>query len=169
MWSRIVPGAPFRCKNGHSKTCGFCARGSDKRAQEHAFRSHDANFFRVHLDALGQRAQVVPAVTAPVGPHPPAGLAGEGFERLRCDARPRSRAAVQCKPKAATVVGSWLTSLSAASSRRPLHSAGLSVGQRRRRSPALAADRQRPARWKPGRRRERETASHRFRRRRCQG
>jgi hypothetical protein len=35
--------------------------------QEYAFRSHDANLFRVHFNALGERAEVVAAVTAAVG------------------------------------------------------------------------------------------------------
>ena len=61
---RIVPGAPLRYKTGHSKTCRFCAGRRDERAQEHAFRSHDANLFRVHLDALGQGAEMVTAVAA---------------------------------------------------------------------------------------------------------
>ena len=33
-----------------------CAGGGDERAQQFAFRAHDANFFRVHLDALSERA-----------------------------------------------------------------------------------------------------------------
>jgi hypothetical protein len=86
--SRIVSGALLQYKAGHSKTRRFHAGSGDQRAQEHAFRSHDANFFRVHFDELGQRAEVVAAVSARLGLHAPAGLAGERFQRLRCDARP---------------------------------------------------------------------------------
>jgi hypothetical protein len=64
---------------GHSKTRRFHAGSGDQRAQEHAFRSHDANFFRLHFDELGQRAEVVAAVSARLGLHAPAGLAGETF------------------------------------------------------------------------------------------
>jgi hypothetical protein len=31
--------------------------------KSHAFRAHDANLFRVHIDALGERAQVVAAIS----------------------------------------------------------------------------------------------------------
>jgi hypothetical protein len=51
------------------------------------FSTHDANFFRVHLDALGERAEVVAAVAAALRPHALPGLPGERLESLRCDAR----------------------------------------------------------------------------------
>src|SRR5262249_53453079 len=85
---RISSGAPLRYKTGHSKTCRFSARCGDERAQQYAFRPHDANFFRVHLDALRERAEVVATVAAAVGSHSFAGLRGERFESLRRDARP---------------------------------------------------------------------------------
>jgi hypothetical protein len=59
---RIVSGAPLRYKTGHAKTRRFCARSGDERAQEYAFCPHDANFFRVHFDALGERAEVIATV-----------------------------------------------------------------------------------------------------------
>ena len=80
---RISSGAPLRYKTEHSKTCRFCGRRGDKRTQEYDFRAHDANFFRIHFDALGQRAEVVAAVAARLGSHALAGVAGEGFQRLR--------------------------------------------------------------------------------------
>ena len=85
---RISSGAPLRYRTGHSKACRFCARPDDERPQQCAFRPHDANFFRVHLDALGERAQVIATVAAAGGPHSFAGLRGERFEGLRRDARP---------------------------------------------------------------------------------
>ncbi len=90
---RIVSGARVRYRTGHSKTCRFCAGRSDERAQERAFRPHDANFFRVHLDALGQGPQMVAAVAARFGPHAPAGLAGEGLESLGRQSTKRTRRA----------------------------------------------------------------------------
>src|SRR5262245_57888182 len=69
-------------RTGHSKTCRFCARCGDERAQQYAFRAHDANFFRVHFDALGERAEVIATVAAAVGAHSFAGLSGERFESL---------------------------------------------------------------------------------------
>ena len=73
----------FGTKTGHSKHCRFCARSGDERAQQYAFRTHDANFFRVDFDALGERAEGVAAVAAALGPHAPAGLPGERLEGLR--------------------------------------------------------------------------------------
>lgn len=54
----------------------------------HAFRSHDANFLRIHFDTLGECAQVIATVAAALGPRPLARLPGEGFGSLRCDAPP---------------------------------------------------------------------------------
>jgi hypothetical protein len=51
--------------------------------------THDANLFRVHFDPLDQRAEVIATVAAALGPHAPSGLAGEGHEHLRRDARPK--------------------------------------------------------------------------------
>src|SRR5262245_43608487 len=84
---RISSGAPLRYKTGNAKTRRFRARSGDERTQEYALRSHDANFFRVDFDALGERAQVVATVAAALGAHPSAGLPGECLERLRRDAR----------------------------------------------------------------------------------
>jgi hypothetical protein len=50
-----APSAPRRYKTGHSKTCRFCAGSSDEGAREYAFRSYDANLFRVHFHPLGER------------------------------------------------------------------------------------------------------------------
>ena len=49
--------ATLRYRTGYSKTCRFCAGYGDERTQQCAFRPHDANLFRVHLDALGERAE----------------------------------------------------------------------------------------------------------------
>jgi hypothetical protein len=35
--------------------------------QQHAFRSHDANFFRIDFDSLSERAEVIAAVAAALG------------------------------------------------------------------------------------------------------
>jgi hypothetical protein len=50
--------------------------------------SHDTNFFRVHFDALGERAEVIAPVATALGPHALPSLPGERPERLCCDARP---------------------------------------------------------------------------------
>jgi len=44
-----------------AKTRGFCA-GSNERAQQFAFRAHDATFFRVDLDTLSEGAKVITTV-----------------------------------------------------------------------------------------------------------
>ena len=44
---------------GHAKTCRFYAFSSDQRAQEHAFRYRDAQFFLIDFDALGERAEMI--------------------------------------------------------------------------------------------------------------
>src|SRR5262249_30837295 len=54
-----------------------------------ALGSHDANFFRAHLDALSERAQVVAAVAARLGAHAPAGGPGKRLESGWCDGRPQ--------------------------------------------------------------------------------
>ncbi len=88
---RIFSGAPLRYKTGHSKHCRFCAGRSDERPQQRAFRPHDANFLRVHLDALGERAEVVATVAAALGPHALAGGPAKSFQSLGCEKdRPRS-------------------------------------------------------------------------------
>jgi hypothetical protein len=46
-----------------------------------------ANFVRVGLNALDERAEMVTAVAARLGPHPLAGLPSERLEGLRRDAR----------------------------------------------------------------------------------
>jgi hypothetical protein len=52
------------------------------------FRADDANLLRIDFDALGECAKVVATIAAAFCPHPLAGLPGERFESLRCDARP---------------------------------------------------------------------------------
>src|SRR5258706_2456618 len=84
---RISSGAPLRYRTGHAKTRRFCAFSGDERAQEHAFRSHDAQFFLIDFDALGERAQVIAAVAAAIGAHALAGCSGKCLESLRCDSR----------------------------------------------------------------------------------
>jgi hypothetical protein len=42
--------------------------GGNKRPQKVALRSHYANFIVSDLDALGQRAQVIPPIAAPFDP-----------------------------------------------------------------------------------------------------
>ena len=74
-------------ETGHFKTGRFCSGSSGGRAQQHAFRRNGALFFLVNFDALGERAWMVAAVGAPLGPHPAVGPAGEGLERQRRDAR----------------------------------------------------------------------------------
>lgn len=54
------------------------------RPQQYAFGTSDANFFGVDFDALGERAQVVAAVAARLGPCAPADLPGKRLEGLRC-------------------------------------------------------------------------------------
>src|SRR5882757_7482218 len=82
---RIVSGAPLRYKTGHAKTCRFCAFSGDERSQENAFRPRDAQFFLIDFDALGERAKMIAAVAAVLGPHAPAGCPGKRLESLRCD------------------------------------------------------------------------------------
>src|ERR1700681_4271864 len=84
---RRPPSAPLRYRTGHAKTCRFCAFSSDERAQEHAFRSPDAQFFLVDFDPLSERAEVIAAVAAAVGPHPLAGRPGKRLESLWCECR----------------------------------------------------------------------------------
>ena len=55
---------------------------------EHTFRPHDAQFFLIDFDALGERAKMIAAVAAVLGPHALAGRPGKRLESLRCDARP---------------------------------------------------------------------------------
>jgi hypothetical protein len=59
----------------------------DERAQERAFRSHDAKFFLIDFDALGERAEVVAAVASALGPHPLAGGPGKRLKGLWRDGR----------------------------------------------------------------------------------
>jgi hypothetical protein len=75
--ARISPGAPVRYKAWNAKTRRFYARDGDEGTQQYAFGPFDANFFRVHFDALGERAEVIAAVAAALGAHTPAGLPGE--------------------------------------------------------------------------------------------
>ena len=83
----IVSGAPLRYRTGHAKTRRFCAFSGDERSQEHAFRPHDAQFFLVDFDALGERAEVIAAVAAAIGPHSLAGGPGKRLQRFWCDRR----------------------------------------------------------------------------------
>ena len=64
-----MSGAPLRYRTGHAKTCRFCARLGDERAQKCAFGSHDAQFFLIDFDALGERAKMIVAVAAAIYPH----------------------------------------------------------------------------------------------------
>jgi hypothetical protein len=41
------------------------------------------NLLRIDFDALGERAEVIAAIAAALGPHALAGVPGEGLERLR--------------------------------------------------------------------------------------
>jgi hypothetical protein len=84
---RIVSGAPLRYRTGHAKTRRFRAFSGDERAQEDAFRSHDAQFFLIDFDALGERAEVIAAVATAIGPHTLARRPGKRLERFRCDRR----------------------------------------------------------------------------------
>src|SRR6266699_978395 len=56
-------------------------------AQKRAFRSHDAQFFLIDFDALGERAEVVAAVAAAIDPQALAGRPGKRLEGLWCDGR----------------------------------------------------------------------------------
>ena len=69
----------FHAKPGTPKPAIFPLEAATS-VQEHAIRPHNANLFRVYLDALGERAEVVAAVAARLGPYAPAGLAGDRFE-----------------------------------------------------------------------------------------
>jgi len=77
-----VSGAPLRYRTGHAKTWRFCAFSGDERAQEHAFRPHDAQFFLIDFDPLGERAKVIAALAAAIDPHALAGYPGKRLERL---------------------------------------------------------------------------------------
>lgn len=44
------------------------------------FRAHDAKFLRVDFDALGQRAKVIAAIAAALGPHSLARRPGKGLD-----------------------------------------------------------------------------------------
>jgi hypothetical protein len=68
-----MPGAPLRYRTGHAKTRRFCARSGDEGAREYAFQSHDAHFFLIDLDTLGERAEVIAAVAAAFGSNALAG------------------------------------------------------------------------------------------------
>jgi hypothetical protein len=70
-----------------AKKAGFGAFSGDERAQEDAFRSHDAQFFLIDFDALGERAEVIAAVATAIGPHTLARRPGKRLERFRCDRR----------------------------------------------------------------------------------
>jgi hypothetical protein len=85
---RILSGAPLRYKTGNAETRRFCACSGDERGQQYAFGAHEANFFRIDLDALGECAEVIATVAAALGAHALSSLPGECFERLRGDARP---------------------------------------------------------------------------------
>src|SRR5260221_7055695 len=74
----------FAYRTGHAQTCRFCARSCDERAQEHAFQPHDAQFFLIDFDPLGERAEVIAAVAATIDPHSLAGCPGD-LERLSCN------------------------------------------------------------------------------------
>jgi hypothetical protein len=76
---RLVPGASFRYRTGHAKTCHFCAFSGDECSQEHAFRPHDAQFFLIDFDAPGERAEVITAVAAVLDPHALARCPGIGL------------------------------------------------------------------------------------------
>ena len=80
-------GAPLRYRTGHAKTRRFCAFSGDERAQEHAFRSQDAQFFLIDFDPLGERAEVIAAVASALGPHALAGCPGKRLEGLWRDGR----------------------------------------------------------------------------------
>jgi hypothetical protein len=94
-----VSGAPLRYRIRHAKTSRFCALSSDERAQKRAFRSHDAQFFLIDFDALGERTEVIAAVAEPpangrpvraavrVLPHP---LVDGSDTAPRCDRRQAS-------------------------------------------------------------------------------
>jgi hypothetical protein len=84
---RLVPGAPFRYRTGHAKTCRFCAFSGDERSQENAFRPRDPQFFLIDFDALGERAKMIAAVAPVLGPRALAGCPGKRLESLRRDAQ----------------------------------------------------------------------------------
>jgi hypothetical protein len=70
------PRRRFKRKNG-----GFWRFQWRRACAEDAFRSHDAQFFLIDFDALGERAEVIAAVTT-VARRP-----GKRLERFRCDRR----------------------------------------------------------------------------------
>lgn len=52
--------------------------------------THDAKFLRVDFNASGERAEVIAAAAAALGPHPLAGRPGKGLDRLGGDGWPQS-------------------------------------------------------------------------------
>ena len=65
---RIPPPPPIQNRTANAGRSRFYAAGGGERSEQVALRSHDADFLVRYLDALSQRAQVFPAVSAAVDP-----------------------------------------------------------------------------------------------------
>src|SRR5271170_4917711 len=74
---RIPPPPPIQNRTANAGRSRFYAAGGGERSEQVALRSHDADFLVRYLDALSQRAQVFPAVSAAVDPDALAGRPGE--------------------------------------------------------------------------------------------
>jgi hypothetical protein len=72
----------FGTKLGMPKPTAFALGAATSARRSALFDPMMRASFASHLEALGQRARVVPAVAARLGSHPPADLAGEGIRRL---------------------------------------------------------------------------------------
>jgi hypothetical protein len=79
----------FGTELGTPKPAVFALESSDESAQEHAFRSHGAQFLLIDFDALGKRAEVIAAIAAAIGPHALAGSPGKRLQSLWRDGRAR--------------------------------------------------------------------------------
>lgn len=67
---RQTPAPPLQSQAGHAETRRSSARNGGERAKPLSLRSHDANFGLTYLDPLGNGAQAIPPIAAPIHPDP---------------------------------------------------------------------------------------------------
>ncbi len=74
---RIPPSPPIQNRTANAAGRRFYARVGGKGSEQVALRSDDADLAIRDLDPLGQRPQVIAAITAAIDPDPLAGTPGE--------------------------------------------------------------------------------------------
>jgi hypothetical protein len=76
---------PTRNRTANAGRSRLCARGIGKRLKQIAFRADDADPFVRDLDALGEGAKMISAITASLDPHPLTRSPGKLADHLRRD------------------------------------------------------------------------------------